>query len=158
MQGIGGCMRNRLAVFLTAILASLALPAAAQVVVSTPSAFVPEEYRADNSRDPMIPSNIYGDVTGTGELRLKSDAAMASVEKGTFTIYRLTLTGILVDSRGRQALFRDDAGNMYTLIAGGLKDSTNKKVPGVSGAVKGKQVTLMTVDKEVHQLTLVKKE
>jgi hypothetical protein len=47
---------------------------------------------------------------------------------------------------------------MYTLIAGGLKDSTNKKVPGVSGAVKGKQVTLMTGDKEVHQLTLVKKE
>jgi hypothetical protein len=115
---------------------------------------VAEAYRPVNTRDPMIPSGIYGDLTGTGKLRTKSDVAAASVAKGTFTIYGLTLTGVLSDSRGRQALFRDDAGNLYTLKAGRLKDSTKKKVPGVSGVVKGKRVTLMTGDREVHHLTL----
>ncbi|PKM97344.1 MAG: hypothetical protein CVU79_08780 [Elusimicrobia bacterium HGW-Elusimicrobia-3] len=126
--------------------------------MSTPPATAEVAYRPVNPRDPMIPSYVYGDLTGTGSLKTKSDVPAESVAKGTFTIHELTLTGIMVDSRGRQALLRDDAGNMYTLKAGRLNDSTKTNVPGVSGIVRGKQVTLMTRDKEVRRLTLGEKE
>ena len=151
-------MGNVIAALIAPLLLSFALPAVAQVVLSTQPAAAAVAYRPVNPRDPMIPSNVYGDLTGTGSLRTKSDVPAESVAKGTFTIYELTLTGILADSRGRQALLRDDAGNLYTLKAGRLNDSMKMKVPGVSGVVNGKQVTLMTGDKEVRHLTLGGKE
>lgn len=151
-------MGDVIAALITPLLLSFASPAAGQVTVSTQPATAAVAYRPANPRDPMIPSNVYGDLTGTGSLRTKSDVPAASVETGTFTIHELTLTGILVDSRGRQALLRDAAGNLYTLKAGRLNDSMKMKVPGVSGVVNGKQVTLMTADKEVHHLTLGEKE
>lgn len=147
-------MGNVIAALITPLLLSFTSPAAAQLVVSTPPVTAAVAYRPVNPRDPMIPSNVYGDLTGTGSLRTKSDVAADSVAKGTFTIYELTLTGILADSRGRQALFRDDAGNLYTLKAGRLNDAMKMNVPGISGIVRGKQVTLMTGEKEVRHLTL----
>ncbi len=133
--------------------AAYAEPAAAQVAVSTqPPLTVEQAYKPKNGRDPLVPATIYGDQKGTGKM---VSSSAAEVKKGTFTIYGLTLTGILEDSRGRQALLRDSVtGALYTLTAGRLLDSKKKPVPGVSGLVKSKQVILMTEDKKVHQLNL----
>lgn len=144
---------------LTALFLSLAAPAAAQVAVSTPALTVEQAYRPVNARDPLIPATVYGDQKGGEKGNGKaSAAASASVEKGTFSVYALTLTGIMEDSRGREALLRDAAGSLYTLRAGRLTDSKKKAVPGISGVVKGKQVILMTEDKKVHHLNLRENE
>ena len=132
--------------------------AAAQVAVSTPVPTVEQTYTPVSMRDPLLPSSIFGDQKGA-TARPKGAAAAQPVEKGTFSVYGLTLTGIMEDSRGRQALLRDAAnGEVYSLKAGRLIDSKKKTVPGVSGVIKGKQVTLMTEDKKVHQLNLREKE
>ncbi|OIO04893.1 MAG: hypothetical protein COX65_04125 [Elusimicrobia bacterium CG_4_10_14_0_2_um_filter_56_8] len=138
---------------LTLLFVSGAATASAQVAVSTPAVTVEQAYKPGNTRDPLIPATVYGDQKGTGKLG-KGQA----VEKGTFTIYGLTLTGIMEDSRGRQALLRDAAGDVYTLKAGRLTDGRKKLVPGVSGVVKGKQVILMTEDKKVHRINLRENE
>lgn len=136
-------------------LAAAALPAAAQVDVSTPAATVEQVYKPLSLRDPLIPSTVYGDSKGSG----KPAAAQTAVASATFTVYGLALTGIMEDSRGRQALLRDTAtGGLYTLKGGRLADAKKKVVPGVSGVVKGRQVILMTEDKKIHQLTLNEKE
>ncbi|MEK7722632.1 MAG: hypothetical protein AAB359_09620 [Elusimicrobiota bacterium] len=145
---------------LTILLISCAAPAAAQVEVSTPTATVEQVYKPVNARDPLVPSVVVGDQKGTvGKPRDKNDAAAAPVAgKDAFSVYGLTLTGIMEDSRGRQALLRDAAGAVYTLKAGRLADARKKTVPGISGVVKGKQVVLMTDDKKIHQLNLREKE
>lgn len=131
--------------------------AAAQVAVSTPAATVEQTYTPVSLRDPLLPSTVFGDQKGVSA-RPKGAAAAQAVEKGTFSVYGLTLTGIMEDSRGRQALLRDASGGVYTLKAGRLTDAKKKTVPGISGVVKGKQVVLMTEDKKVHQLNLREKE
>lgn len=133
--------------------AAAAGPAAAQVAVSTQAPLTVEQtFKPRNARDPLIPATVYGDQKGTGKL---GSSSASSVQKGTFTVYGLALTGILEDSRGRQALLRDTAtGALYLLKAGRLLDAKKKPVPGISGVVKGKQVILMTEDKKVHQLNL----
>ena len=145
-------MAKNIISILTILAALLAAPAAAQVAVSTQPLTVEQAYKPVNARDPLLPATAFGDQKGTGKI---GGGAAASVQKGTFTVYGLTLTGILEDSRGRQALLRDSAtGALYTLRAGRLIDSKKKMVPGISGVVKGKQVILMTEDKKVHQLNL----
>jgi hypothetical protein len=143
-------MAKNIIFMLTLIAAVQAGPAAAQVAVSTPALTVEQAYKPVNARDPLLPATAFGDQKGTGKI-----IAAAGIQKGTFTVYGLTLTGIMEDSRGRQALLRDSAtGALYTLRAGRLIDSKKKMMPGISGVVKGKQVILMTEDKKVHQLNL----
>ena len=143
---------------LTALFICSAAPAAAQMAVSTPPATVEQAYHPASLRDPLLQSTVYGDQKGSGKLRSKKDAEAQSVSKDTFTVYGLTLTGIMDDPRGKQALLKDAAGNLYTLKAGRLMDAEKKAVPGVSGVIKGKQVTLMTEDKKVQQLSLRERE
>lgn len=140
---------------ITVFLACCAGPASAEVAVSTPPATVAEAYRPRSLRDPLVVSIVYGDVKGRGDLKTKGEAVVA---KSSFSVYNLRLTGIMEDSRGRQALLRDSDGKLYTLKAGRLTDSDNKLVRGVSGVVKGKQVTLMTEEKKIHHLSLREKE
>jgi len=141
------------------ILLSCAAPAAAQVQVSTPALTAEQAYKPSNQRDPLVTSTVYGDQKGTGETKkLPAGDKGPAVEKGTFSVYGLKLTGIMEDSRGREALLRDAAGAVYTLKSGRLTDSKKKAVPGVSGIVKGKQVTLMTDDKKVLHLNLRENE
>ncbi|MEI7528415.1 MAG: hypothetical protein WCK76_05670 [Elusimicrobiota bacterium] len=141
--------------FLTVLLAAAAQPAAAQVPVSTAAVTVDQVYKPVNLRDPLLPSSVYGDSKG----KARPAGAQPAVVSATFTVYGLALTGIMEDSRGRQALLRDTAtGGLYTLKGGRLLDSKKKAVPGVSGVVKGRQVVLMTEDKKIHQLTLREKE
>ncbi len=144
---------------LTLILLSAlsAAPAAAQVAVSTPVLTVDQAYAPVNTRDPLVASTVYSDQKGT-TARPKDKSGAAAVEKGTFSVYGLTLTGIMEDSSGRQALLKDASGAVYTLKAGRLTDAKKKQVPGISGVVKGKQVVLMTEDKKVQQLNLHEKE
>ncbi len=140
---------------LTVLLAAAAQPAAAQVAVATAAVTVDEIYKPVNLRDPLLPSSVYGDSKG----KARPSGAQPAVVSATFTVYGLALTGIMEDSRGRQALLRDTAtGGLYTLKGGRLLDSKKKAVPGVSGVVKGRQVVLMTEDKKIHQLTLREKE
>lgn len=139
---------------LSALFLCCASAAAAQVAISTPATTVDQLYKPSNGRDPVLPATVFVDQKGPG--RQENAAAVA---KGTFTVYNLALTGIMEDSRGRQALLRDQStGLLYTLKAGRLTDSKKKTVPGVSGVVKGKQVILMTEDKKVHQLNLREQE
>ncbi|MCX5791818.1 MAG: hypothetical protein NTY45_06305 [Elusimicrobia bacterium] len=139
----------------TVLLAAAAQPAAAQVAASTAAVTVDEIYQPVNLRDPLLPSSVYGDSKG----KARPGGAQPAVVSATFTVYGLALTGIMEDSRGRQALLRDTAtGGLYTLKGGRLLDSKKKAVPGVSGVVKGRQVVLMTEDKKIHQLTLREKE
>lgn len=140
---------------LAALFIACAAPAAAQVAVSTPPVTVDQVYDPVNPRDPLVASTVFGDQKGT---TARPKGAAAAVEKGTFSVYALTLTGIMEDSHGRQALLKDASGAVYTLKAGRLSDAKKKPVPGVSGVVKGKQVVLMTEDKKVHQLNLREKE
>jgi hypothetical protein len=143
---------------ITALLMSCTAGASAQIAVSTPVATVEQMYKPVNPRDPLLPATVFGDQKGPGKTTAAA-AASPSLEKGTFTVYGLVLTGILEDSKNRQALLRDQStGLLYTLKAGRLLDSKKKAVPGVSGVVKGKQVILMTEDKKVHQLNLREKE
>jgi len=142
---------------ITALLMSCAAGASAQIAVSTPVATVEQMYRPVNPRDPLLPATVFGDQKGPSKTSAASSSP--SLAKGTFTVYGLVLTGILEDSKNRQALLRDQStGLLYTLKAGRLLDSKKKPVPGVSGVVKGKQVILMTEDKKVHQLNLREKE
>jgi len=143
---------------LTLLFISCAAPAAAQVAVSTPAVTVDRAYKPVNPRDPMVASTVFGDQKGMTAKPKDKSAAAVKVEKGSFTVYGLTLTGIMEDSHGRQALLRDASGEVYTLKAGRLSDAKKKIVPGVSGVVKGKQVILMTDDKKVTHLNLRENE
>ncbi len=138
-------------------LMSAAAPVCAQVAVSTAAPVTVEQaYRPVNGRDPLVPATVYGDQKAPG--RASAPRPAAGVAVSSFSVYGLTLTGILEDSRGRQALLRDASGAVYMLKAGKLIDSKKKTVPGVSGVVKGKQVVLMTEDKKVCHLNLRENE
>lgn len=148
-------------ILIAAAFAACAAPAAAQVAVSTPAATVEQVYKPVNPRDPLVPATVFGDQKGPGKAQAKGAPAAASapVAASSFTVSGLALTGIMEDSRGRQALLRDQAsGQVYVLRGGRLFDPKKKPVPGISGVVKGKQVILMTEDKKVHQLNLREKE
>ena len=131
----------------------LSAPAGAQVAVSTPAATVDQLYSV-KSRDPLVPATVFGDQTGSDKLQ-----AQAAVASSTFTIDNLVLTGVMEDSRGKQALLSDAAnGAVYTLKVGRLFDSKKKPVTGVSGVIRGKQVILLTDDKKVRQISFREKE
>lgn len=144
---------------LTSLFLLLPAAAAAQVAVSTAAPLTVEQaYKPINSRDPLLPATVFGDLKAPGRSQKDPQVAVSTqAAGGSFSMYNLTLTGIMEDSAGRQALLRDaGTGAIYMLKAGRLVDSKKKAVPGVSGVVKGKQVVLMTEDKKVHQLNLQK--
>jgi len=124
------------------------------IAVSTPAPTVEQVYRPANMRDPLKVSTIFGN-----EHAPKAATVVADVSKSTFSIYNLSLTGIMEDSRSKEALLADKTtGRTYILKGGKLLDPKKKQMPGVSGVIKGKQVILMTEDKKVHQLNLREKE
>ncbi|MFA6434476.1 MAG: hypothetical protein WCW52_07260 [Elusimicrobiales bacterium] len=136
------------------------IPAAARAQVpaaagfSTAAVTVEQAYHPSNTRDPLKISTVFGD-----EHAPTARAASAELARSTFSVYNLTLTGILEDSRSKEAMLRDlSTGVVYFLRGGKLLDSRKKQLPGVSGVVKGKQVILMTEDKKIHQLTLHEKD
>lgn len=129
-------------------------PAFADVGVSTAALTVEQAYSAPKYRDPFIVSTVFGD-----EHAPKSKAAISDLASSTFSVYNLSLVGIMEDSRSKEAMFSDKAtGWVYVLKGGRLFDAQKKQVQGVSGVIKGKQVVLITQDKQVHQLNLREKE
>jgi hypothetical protein len=140
-----------------ALVLSLIGPAAAQeeaqaqaVAVSTPVPTVEQVYRPANMRDPLKVATMFGD-----EHAPSARAAVSDLARSTFSIYSLALTGIMEDSRSKEAMLVDNStGEIYLLKGGRLLDSKKKQMPGISGVIKGKQVILMTEDKKVHQLNL----
>ena len=132
----------------------LAPMAHAAVAVSTTVLTVEQIYSAPKYRDPLMVSTVFGD-----EHAPKSKTAMSDVASSTFSVYNLSLIGIMEDSRSKEALLADKTtGLTYVLKGGKLLDSKRKQVPGVTGVIKGKQVILLTEDKKVHQLNLREKE
>ena len=130
----------------------LCAPAAAQIDVSTQAATVDQLYHV-LGRDPLVPSVVFESQAGSDKLQAPGAVAVSS-----FSIYNLSLTGIMEDSGGKQALLSDTVnGKVYTLKAGRLLDSKKKPVPGVSGVIKGKQVVLLT-DKKIRQIDLREKK
>ncbi|MCX5784325.1 MAG: hypothetical protein NTX59_01405 [Elusimicrobia bacterium] len=126
--------------------------AAAQVAVSTPGATVAQLYPG-LGRDPLVPSTVFGGQAGLDQ------AQSSPVTVSSFSINNLSLTGIMEDSGGKQALLADIVnGKVYTLKAGRLLDSKKKPVPGVSGVIKGKQIILLTNDKKIRQIDLREKK
>lgn len=135
------------------------------VLASTPAATVEQFYHPASMRDPLKASIMTGDEQGPkakGALPEASTAAVvaaASVSKTTFSVYNLSLAGLMEDLHSKEAMLTDTVtGLFYTLKAGRLLDAKKKPVPGVSGVIKGKQVILMTDDKKIHQLTLHQKD
>ncbi|HOI42147.1 MAG TPA: hypothetical protein PK523_04305 [Elusimicrobiales bacterium] len=118
---------------------SAQVPSTAAVAVSTPPATVEGLYRPINARDPMVPSTFFGDhKPKTGAVPAAEPAALSSS-----TIANLSLTGIMEDSSGRQALLTDKAsGTVYILRGGKVFDPKRKAVPGLEGVIRGKQVEL----------------
>ena len=115
---------------------------------------VDQAYRPSNMRDPFKAPTVFGDEHGP-----KTKAGTAELARSTFSVYNLSLTGILDDNRSKEAILKDLAtGAIYILKGGRLLDSTKKQLPGVSGIIKGKQVILLTKDKKVHQLNLHEKD
>jgi hypothetical protein len=113
--------------------------APAAVEISTPPATVEALYRPMNARDPMLPSTFFGDH----KPKFGAAAAAPEVPLSSSTIGGLSLTGVMEDSSGRQAMLTDKAsGAVYVLKGGKLLDSKRKAVPGVKGAIRGKQVEL----------------
>lgn len=109
------------------------------VAVSTPPATVEGLYRPMNARDPMIPSTFFGDH----KPKLGGPAASAEVPLSSSTIAGLSLTGVMEDAAGKQAMLTDKAsGAVYILKGGNLLDAKRKTVPGAKGAIRGKQVEL----------------
>jgi len=125
-----------------------------KVGVSTPALTVEQAYKPPNTRDPLRLATMTGD-----EHAPKAKAAISDLSRSTFSIYNLSFTGIMEDSRSKEAIFVDrTTGLSYILKGGRLLDSKKKQIPGVSGVIKGKQVILMTEDKKIHQLNLHEKD
>lgn len=112
-----------------------------------------DELYLGNLRDPFI-------IGGGGGARTQAQTATAALESVPFSIHDMELTGIMKDSRGKQALLKNrNTGASYMLVRNKLLDSKGKPVPGVSGVIHGKQeVTLMTEDTDRQPLSLHEKE
>ena len=133
-------------------LAAAQMPAVAGSSVTAVT--VEQAYHPVNMRDPLRVSTMFGD-----EHAPTARAGSTELARSTFSVYNLVLTGILEDSRSKEAMLRDSVtGATYILKGGRLLDSKKKQLPRVSGVIKGKQVILMTEDKKVHQLNLHEKD
>ena len=127
--------------------------AAYNVSVSTPVLTVKQVYKPVSLRDPMIVSDVFGDQKVWPEIQ------NADVSKATFSIYNLSLTGIMEDSNGKQAMLKDvNSQSSYTLRFGKLMDAKKKTVKGITGVIRGKRVALITEDKKILSLNLRVKE
>ncbi|MCG2725390.1 MAG: hypothetical protein L6420_03865 [Elusimicrobia bacterium] len=123
------------------------------VEVSTPPLTVEQVYAPVSFRDPMIISNVFGDQKTWPAVKT------SEVSKTTFSIYNLSLSGIMEDSSGKQAMLKDTkTRQIYILRVGKLMDGKKKTVKGVTGVIKGKQVILMTEDKKIFPINLREKE
>lgn len=112
---------------------------ATAVAVSTPPATVEGLYRPINAKDPMIPSTFFGDH----KPMLGGADSAVEVPLSSSTIGGLSLTGVMEDSSGKQAMLTDKAtGAVYILKGGKLLGAKRKAVPGARGVIRGKQVEL----------------
>jgi len=123
----------------------------AQGLVSSSSAplTVDSIYRPKVTRDPLIESNVFGDS------RKWETEDAEKVCKSSFSVYNLELTGIIEDEKGRQAILRDaKGGKTYILNAGRLTDSKKKIIPDVGGIIRGREVVLITSQKQLRKIVL----
>ncbi|MFH1619149.1 MAG: hypothetical protein ABIG11_04525 [bacterium] len=128
-----------------------AVKAAAQTALSTVTVTVEQFYRTENLRDPFVPA------TGIGGERIRVQQTAA--QQTQFNIHDLILTGIMEDSRGKQAIFSNpNSGLGYVLSGGRLTDIKRKPVEGVRGIIQGKQVILSTPEEDIQPFTLHEKQ
>ncbi|MBI4656008.1 MAG: hypothetical protein HY746_04570 [Elusimicrobia bacterium] len=117
-------------------------------IVSTQVLRVEQIYRPVVYRDPLVQSTVYGDAKS----KAAPEANAVEIAKSTFTVYDLELTGLMEDSKGKQAML------IFILKAGRLFDGKKNTVKGITGIIRGKQVVLMTEDKKVVPLNFQEQE
>lgn len=124
-------------------------------IVSTQILSVEQIYRPVVYRDPLVQSTVYGDAKS----KAAPEANAVEIAKSTFTVYDLELTGLMEDSKGKQAMLTDSkTGTVFILKAGRLFDGKKNTVKGITGIIRGKQVVLMTEDKKVVPLNFQEQE
>jgi hypothetical protein len=122
-----------------------AAPFPAEVDTST-TASIESLYPVDHLRDPFV-------HLGGGRGRAKAFSMQ------DFSIHKLLLRGILRDTGTDFALFVDnEAGWGFLLRKGRLYDPRKKIVPGVTGSIRGKIVTLTAPEGDVQVFQLGKEE
>lgn len=121
-----------------------------QTAKSSAAALTVEQlYRSDNLPDPFVAAGMGGEVK---RVQVQSSAPVP------FSIHDLILTGIMEDSKGKQAVFSNpNTGQSYLLSGGKLLDGKKKPVGGITGVIQGKQVILMTEEEDVQPFNLHEK-
>lgn len=116
---------------------------------------VKDVYQVGGQRDPFIP------LTGGAAARPVAAASSFSEKDGpvTINIHEAELKALMGTGKKLMALIHDPVSHTtYILKRGRLYDRKDKRVPGISGAIQGKSVLLMTKDKDVQWLKLEKKD
>jgi Tfp pilus assembly protein PilP len=106
-------------------------------------------YPYAQKRDPFVP--LVGGVQA-----VQSGSGSGDIGKGE--LGNLELKGILRDRRGKVALITSTSGEPYTLRSGRIYDKKNRIVNGVSGIIKESSVVLITQNRTVKEIPLVRRE
>lgn len=129
-----------------AVAASTSIP---PVGIGVSTQTVSSIYTGDRVRDPFLPAAM-----GSSRPRRADDAKSEGPE--VVDIHGLSLRGIMKDIKIDYALFTSETGGTYLLRGGKLYNERNKRVPGITGAIRLKQKTveLVTADKDVQVFRL----
>lgn len=105
-------------------------------------------YPHSQERDPFIP--LVGDSKG-----YYSGGDSQSIVQN---LANLELKGIIKDQKGKVAMIGSSTGESYMLRSGRIYDRRNRMVSGISGVIKENSVVLISQNKAVKELPLIKKE
>lgn len=134
---------------------SLKLPSVTPPAKVTPPTPIKKEefakyvYPHATQRDLFIPL-VGSAASGSGNMGSVID------RRGEFV--SLELRGIMRDKRGKVAMISTSDGQTYFLKAGKIYDKRNRIISGVSGIIKENSVVLISQNKTMKELHLVKKE
>ncbi len=137
---------------------NLDLPAVVPAPVSAATAPFEEKQEAKyvyplaQKRDPFVP--LVGGAQGAPM------AAAGGEKKGAETgdFAHLELRGIVRDKTGKLAMIASSNGEAYTVKSGRIYDRKNRMVSGVTGIIKETSVILISQNKMIRELQLIKKE
>jgi Tfp pilus assembly protein PilP len=105
-------------------------------------------YSCSQERDPFVP------LAGGGKSAYGSESDSSIMNH----FATLELRGILKDHRGKIALIGTSSGDSYTLRSGRIYDRRNRLVNEVTGIIKENSVVLISQNKAVKELPIMKRE
>lgn len=110
-------------------------------------------YPHSKKREPFLPL-IGGGAIGLAEMK---NPFADSESNPAQTFSNLELKGILRDKRGKVALIQSTEGESYTLKSGKIYDAKNRAVSGVAGIIKENGIILISENKTVKELPLLRR-